>query len=355
MRIAVIAPPWLPVPPPAYGGTELVLDGLCRGLAAAGHEVLLCATGDSTCPVDKYWTFDRHLGVEHARPAAELQHVVDAYDAAVAWGADVVHDHTITGLAWSLQHRDLPVVTTNHGPFDGELAALYRRFGDHVPVVAISHHQASTAGDVPVAAVIHHGVDVAATRRGPGAGGYALFLGRMSPDKGVDTAIEVARRAGVPLRIAAKMREPAERAFFESEVAPRLGRDVEYVGEVGGADKAALLGDAVCLLNPIRWPEPFGMVMIEAMAAGTPVVGTPSGAAPEIVDDGTTGYLRTTVDGLADAVVDAARLDRQACRRRVEERFSLARMAADHLDLYREVVDGRAVAGEDDRLVGATA
>ena len=334
MRIAVIAPPWLPVPPVGYGGTELVLDTLCRGLALAGHDVLLYATGDSTTPVERAWTYSEHVGTVAVSPAAELHHVIDAYEAAARWGADVIHDHTITGPIWADVHARCPVVTTNHGPFNGDLAAVYRRIGAHVPIIAISHHQASTAGDIPVHAVIHHGVDLADVPPGTGSGGYAAFLGRMCPDKGVDRAIRIARRAGVPLLIAAKMREPAERAYFEEAVEPQLGADVEYIGEVAGHDKHRLLADATCLLNPIAWPEPFGMVMIESLARGTPVVGSPMGAAPEIVDDGRTGYLRTDDDSLVRALLTAPGLDRTACRLAAEHRFSMERMAGDHAAVY---------------------
>jgi glycosyltransferase involved in cell wall biosynthesis len=338
MRIAVIAPPWLPVPPPAYGGTELVLDGLCRGLVAAGHDVLLCTTGDSTCPVDRFWTYQHALGTDSARPAAELSHVIDAYAAAATWGAEVIHDHTITGLAWG-SLSGVPVVTTNHGPFTGDLAAIYRHTAAHVPIIAISHHQASTADGIPIAAIIHHGVDLDQHLPGRGDGGYACFLGRMSPEKGAHVAIDVCRRAGVPLKIAAKMREAPERAYFESQVRPLLGGDIEYVGEVGGPAKAELLGGARCLVNPIAWPEPFGMVMIEAMAHGTPVVVTPCGAAPEIVDDGSTGFLAPTVEGLARGVQRAGDLDRAACRAAVVERFSIHRMAAEHGAFYAAQAD----------------
>lgn len=191
------------------------------------------------------------------------RHVINAYDHVRDWGADVVHDHTLVGPVYA-ERFDLPVVTTNHGPFDGELADLYRAIADRVAVIAISHHQASTAIQTPIAAVIHHGVDVDASPHGSGDGGYALFLGRMSPDKGVDVAARVARRAEIRLRIAAKMREPAEVAYFERDVAPLLGDGIDYVGEVGGRAKLDLLAGARCLLNPIAWPEPFGMVMIEA-------------------------------------------------------------------------------------------
>lgn len=338
MRLALIAPPWIPVPPPAYGGTEAVLDTLAQGLQAAGHDVLLYTTGDSRCPVPTAWTYDTARGIEACGAAVELRHVIDGYQAARDWGADVVHDHTLVGPVYAERFADLAVVTTNHGEFNPELAALYRAVADRVPVVAISHHQASTAGDIPIAAVIHHGVDLARLPVGSGQGGYALFLGRMSPTKGVDIAARVARQAGVPLRIAAKMREPAEHDYFVERVRPLLGGDIEYVGEVGGSDKLGLLAGAGCLLNPIAWAEPFGMVMIESLACGTPVVATPCGAAPEIVDDGVTGYLRHDQRALAAVLASAFELDRDACRRAVKERFSASRLVEDHVALYRQAL-----------------
>lgn len=337
MRIAIIAPPWVPVPPPAYGGTEAVLDSLARGLVQAGHDVLLHATGDSTCPVERTATFAAARGVGVGGTAAEIRHVVDGYDLAARWGAEVVHDHTLVGPLYQDRSGALAVATTNHGPFDSDLGALYRAVAHRVAVVAISADQAAAAGATPIAAVIHHGVDVEAFPCGDGGGGYALFLGRMSPDKGVADAARIARAAGVPLRIAAKMREPAERDYFAAAVRPLLGGGVDYIGEVAGADKLALLAGAICLLNPVRWREPFGMVMIEALACGTPVVATPCGAAPEIVEDGVTGFLRTGDRDLAGALMAAPGLDRDACRKAAKERFSAARMVEDHLRLFTRI------------------
>jgi glycosyltransferase involved in cell wall biosynthesis len=335
MRVAVIAPPWVPVPPVGYGGTEVVLDALCRELDREGHEVLLCATGDSRCDVDRTWTYETALGTDAIAPPEEMRHVLDSYDAARDWGAEVVHDHTVLGPFHGSTLEGLAVLTTNHGPFDEDLTALYQRLaGRGVPVVAISHHQASTADGIPIARVIHHGLDLDGIAVGAGDGGHALFLGRMSPDKGVHLAIEAARAAGLPLRIAAKMRERSEHEYFEHCVRPMLGPDVEYLGEVGGAGKRTLLAEATCLLNPIQWPEPFGLVMVEALAVGTPVVATPCGAAPEIVDDGVTGFLRSDVTSLATALGHVAGLDRAACRRAAAARFSAARMARDHVEAY---------------------
>jgi glycosyltransferase involved in cell wall biosynthesis len=341
MRIAVIAPPWIPVPPPAYGGTELVLDTLCRGLSAEGHDVLLVTTGDSQCPVERAWVYEESIGTEGASPAAEISHALAGYRAIASWRADIVHDHTLVGPFLSRRFDGLPVVTTNHGPFNGELHEIYRTLAPVVPVIAISASQARLAPDVAVAAVIHHGADLDQFEVGPGRGGYALFLGRMAPDKGVDAAARIARVAGVPLRIAAKMREPAEVAHFEACVEPLLGGDIEFVGEVGMEDKQALLRDAMCLLNPIQWHEPFGMVMIEALATGTPVVTTPMGSACEIIDDGVTGFVHEDEVALAAAVVASVDLDRAACRAACEERFSLPRMARKHIELYCSVVARR--------------
>jgi glycosyltransferase involved in cell wall biosynthesis len=338
MKIAIIAPPWVPVPPPAYGGTEAVLDTLARGLQDAGHEILLYATGDSTCDVPTGFTFEEALGTVATGSASELCHVVEAYQRSRAWGADLIHDHTLIGPVYA-DRFETPVVTTNHGPFNGELGPLYRVIARTVPLIAISHHHADSAKDTPIAAVIHHGVDIDTHPLGVGDGGYALFLGRMSPDKGVHTAARVAREAGTPLRIAAKMREPAERAYFREEVEPLLGDGIEYVGEVAGPDKLELLRDATCLLNPIDWDEPFGMVMIEAMACGTPVVATPRGSSPELIDEGVTGFVRSSFDGLVGAVAKAASLDRLRVREVAAERFSADRMVARHLRLYGRVID----------------
>jgi glycosyltransferase involved in cell wall biosynthesis len=336
MRIGLISPPWLAVPPTAYGGIELVIDLLARGLAAAGHEVLLAAPSDSTCPVPL--VPDLPASPAHAElsdhSVVEFRHVKSAYRAMS--GQDVVHDHTVAGPLYRYRPVGLPVVTTNHGAFVYGLGDLYQAMSD-VTIVAISEHQASTAKGVTINRVIHHGLDLGAVPVGAGTGGYACFLGRMSPDKGVREAILVARRAGVPLLIAAKMRQAAEVAYYRDVVAPMLGGDVEYVGELGVAAKYELLGGAFALLNPIQWPEPFGLVMVEALASGTPVLGTPCGSAPEIIDDGVTGYLRAGLDELALALAEAVHLDRAACRDAVAERFSAARMVAEHLDLYDEV------------------
>jgi glycosyltransferase involved in cell wall biosynthesis len=342
MRVAYVAAPWLPVPPPAYGGSEVVIDRLARGVRQAGHDVLLCTTGDSTCPVDRRWT---RLGAAPeliGQVGVELAHVIGAYAAVRDWGADIVHDHTLAGPAYARNATTAPVVTTSHGPFTEDLSVIYRDAAQSAAIVAISHAQAATAGGVPVTRVIHHGVDLRQYPMGDGQGGFFLFLGRMCADKGVREAALIARAAGVRLLIAAKMREPDERAYFETQVEPLLTEKIQFVGEVAGAAKVELLGAATALLNPICWPEPFGLVMIEALACGTPVLTYPRGSAPEIVDDNETGFLCRDETQMIARLGEVAQLDRRACRSAAHERFSQQRMVEEHLDLYRELLRGAA-------------
>jgi glycosyltransferase involved in cell wall biosynthesis len=339
MRIGLIAPPGVPVPPPAYGGTESVIDRLARGLVRAGHEVLLAAAANSACPVPRVpgTAEAAEAGPVCADTVTELRHVIAAY--AAMTDVDVVHDHTMTGPLYRHPPAGPPVVTTAHGPFNAALAPVYRAMRG-VAVVAISYHQANTAQGVPLAGVVHHGLDVESVPLGRGNGGYASFLGRMSPEKGPREAALIARAAGVPLRMAAKLREPAEREYFEAEVKPLLCADVEFLGELGCAEKLELVGGSFALLNPMQWAEPFGLVMIEALATGTPVVATPVGSAPEIIEDGVTGFLRSGSAPLAAALLDAAQLDRASCRAVAARRFSTERMVAEYLRLYEELLLG---------------
>jgi glycosyltransferase involved in cell wall biosynthesis len=336
LKVGLLAPPWAAVPPPGYGGTESVVCQLAQGLTAAGQDVVLYATGDSTAPVTTLYATASANWDRIGHGEVELPHVMHGYEALA--GCDIIHDHTLLGPAWALASGYDRVVTTCHGPFSGELRAIYRRYGKRLPVVAISHDQAAHAPEIAVDRVIHHGLDPDDYPVGGGDGGYLLFLGRMTPDKGVREAVLAARAAGEPLVIAAKNREPAEKAYFTEQVKPLLTDDVHVAGEVTGSAKLSLLGGAKALLNPIRWAEPFGLVMIEAMACGTPVIGCPNGAAPEIVETGTTGFLCSGLAELVAAIDRVGQLDRDACRAAVIERFSTSRMVADHLALYQEMV-----------------
>jgi glycosyltransferase involved in cell wall biosynthesis len=334
MRIALVAPPWIPVPPPAYGGTEAVVDCLARGLAELGHEVILAAEPASTCPV----TLMPYLADQRPPKLGDVQQerrsALAAYTGFRKLDVDLVHDHTLAGPVYAGGPPALPVVTTMHGPFTPETKRLISAVWRDVGIVAISRHQASTAGDVVVHRIIHHGLDANRIPQGTGSGGYLLFLGRMIPEKGVELAIRIARAAGIPLRIAAKMREDIEREYFSSTIERLLGSDIEYLGEVSTAEKYQLAGDALALLNPIQWPEPFGMVMVEAMATGTPVLVTSRGSAPEIVEEGITGFVRDSIGGLTAAAMQVGLLDRDRIRARVERDFSMQRMAREYAEFY---------------------
>ncbi|MCU1343945.1 MAG: hypothetical protein JWL70_211 [Acidimicrobiia bacterium] len=344
MRIGIMAPPWLPVPPPAYGGTESVIDRLARGFQQCGHEVLLWTTGDSTCPVPKGFVLDRADPHRMGHTVLEMQHLIGGYQAMTEWGADIVHDHTLVGPLYSQLRSSFPVVTTNHGPFGHDLIDLYRCIGENIPIIAISSDQAERALDIPIAAVIHHGIDLDAFPVGQGAGDalghYFLYLGRMAPEKGARQAVQAALRSGHRLILAAKMREPAEREFFATHVEPMLNQRVTYIGEVGGPQRLSLLQGASALLNPIRWPEPFGLVMIEALACGTPVLTFAEGSAPELISSGTTGFICQDVPDMAARMSEVHLLSRAECRMEAVTRFSTERMAADHLRLFESIIAG---------------
>jgi glycosyltransferase involved in cell wall biosynthesis len=341
VRIGLIAPPWLPVPPPKYGGTEAIVDRLARGLVARGHDVVLFCTGDSSCPVPKAWVYEEAQRASLGQVVVELRHVISAYDALI--DRDIVHDHSVVGPMYADRFPELVTVTTAHGPFSGDLRDVYRAIGPSVPIIAISHHQARTAAAVPIpiAAVIHHGVETAAFPAGAGDGGYFCWLGRMASYKGPREAVIVARRAGVRLRLAGKIEHEEEEQFFHDEVEPLLGGDIEYIGEIDSDERAQFLGSAIALLNPITWNEPFGLTMVEAMACGTPVLSFPKGAATEIVDDGVTGLLCSDVDEMIERLPEVAGLDRQVCRRVAQTRFSSDRMVDEHLALYESLISAR--------------
>ena len=331
------------MPPPSYGGTEAVVDNLARGLAARGHEVRLFTVGDSSCPVRRSWFFE-HSVQPTGETVPEAAHVVAAYEDLA--DCDLIHDHTILGpLLWARTRGGTPLVTTNHGEFTVPVRKIYSAMAGRIAIVAISHSQRDSAPEIPVEAVIHHGIDLHRYRYGPGGGGYLLFLGRMSPNKGVHDAIRLARRAGRRLILVTKMWEPGERLYFSQEVLPLLGEDVELLTETTLPQRIELLRHADALIDPIRWPEPFGLVMAEALACGTPVLAFPRGAAPEIVDHGQTGFLYDDETLLVDAPIES--IDRHACRIAAERRFSVERMTRDHELLYERLL--AAADGPDSR------
>jgi glycosyltransferase involved in cell wall biosynthesis len=344
MRIGLIAPPWVPVPPPAYGGTEVVIDNLARGLQELGHEVRLFTVGESECPVPTDFLYPKAIAPIGVT-VPETAHVLAAYESLA--DMDIIHDHTFLGplIAGLRGLRRPPVAHTNHGPFNGETAPILAQIAKHASIVAISHSQARQAqanGSVPVADVIHHGIDLDLYKAGPGGGGYLIFIGRMSPDKGVHHAVRVAKKAGKKLILSTKMREDNEIAYFESEVRPLLDPDDELPTEIPLERRIDLLRHADAMLNPITWREPFGLVMTEALSCATPVLAFPNGAATEIVESGRTGYLCRDEGEMISAVDQVADIERAACREAARRRFSLQRMASDHERLYRRMLDREA-------------
>jgi glycosyltransferase involved in cell wall biosynthesis len=353
MRIALVAPPWAPVPPPLYGGIEAVVHELAVGLQEVGHDVLLFATDDSECPVPTHSLLSEAEGTRIGHGEVELRHVMDAYENVE--GFDIVHDHTVCGPVFAQLVSHPPVVTTMHGSLEGELGDVYRRIAPLVPTIAISATQCEAASCPPVAGVIHHGVDASRYPVGDGGRDYCLFLGRFAPEKGAHLAIAAARLAGAPLVLAGKKRAPSEEAYFARDVEPHLdaGRNIFHVGEVSHERKLELLRRARCLLFPIGWREPFGLVLLEALACGTPVIAFAKGAVTEIVDHGRTGFICRDVQEMAAAICRVDELDDGACRAAVEHHFSARRMVADHLDLYRRVVDRhRRTSGPARRIQG---
>jgi glycosyltransferase involved in cell wall biosynthesis len=323
MRIGLLAPPWIPTPPPAYGGIERVVALQAAGMAAAGHDVTLVAAPGSAVPGVRVVSPLERLPAQIGMATDEWRHVLGGLDALS--GVDMVFDHSgPLGALLSAQAK-VPAMHVVHGSLETELLGLYEGLFARAPelrLAAISRSQRGAAPHLPFAGVCYNALDLTEAPFRAESEGYLAFLGRMAPEKGVAEAITVARRAGLPLRIAAKCREPAEQAYYERAVAPHLGPDVEYLGELGRAETYDFLSRASALLFPISWREPFGMVLIEAMACGTPVLATRRGAVPEVVLDGVTGFVRDTPAELAAVTGRIGELDRAACRRHVAEHFS---------------------------------
>lgn len=341
MRIGLIAPPMVPVPPPAYGGTEAVVDNLARGLHQLGHEVRLFTVAESACPVNRSHLFETGLMRDseiNSMGMAELEaaHALAAYDEFA--DMDIIHDHTRLGPLIGPRPYGPPVVTTSHLPFDETRKRTFGRIAGQASIVAISHAQRRFAGEMPVVSVIHHGIDLQTYRPGPGGGGFLLFVGRMAEEKGVHRAIRVAHRAGRKLIIIAKQPEASEIAYYERQVRPLLHPGDPEPREEPLDRRIELMGLADAVVNPISWPEPFGLVMAEALACGTPVLAFPNGAAPEIIDHGRTGFLCADEDAMVAALSQLSTIDRADCRAAAERKFDMHRMALDHEALYRKIL-----------------
>ncbi|MCR6631737.1 MAG: glycosyltransferase family 4 protein [Magnetospirillum sp.] len=338
MRIAQVAPLIEAVPPLLYGGTERVVSYLTEELVAMGHEVTLFASGDSRTSARLVPCCPRALRMDPACESRLVHHVLQLERVMeMADRFDIIHCHgDLLHYPWTRRSK-VPVVTTLHGRQNIHgLAELYGEFDD-VPLVSISQAQRRPIPWVHWVATVHHGLPETLLAATTGPGGYLAFIGRFSHEKRFDRAVAIARATGLKLKVAAKA-DAQDQAYFEQVVRPLLSDPlVEWVGEISEADKAAFLGGALAHLFPIDWPEPFGVVMIEAMACGTPTIAWPCGSVPEIVENGVSGYIVSSIEAAAKAVEACADFDRFGCRAAFERRFTAARMAADYVAVYRRL------------------
>jgi glycosyltransferase involved in cell wall biosynthesis len=345
VKIAQVAPLYESVPPKLYGGTERVVSYLTDELVRQGHDVTLFASGDSVTRANLHSVCVRALRLEGKKIVDPLAHHMRMIEIVAQEAAefDVVHFH-VDYLHFSVTRRqkNINAVSTLHGRLDiPDLIPIYREFND-MNLVSISDAQRTPLVWANWIGTVYHGLpeNLYVPRTGPG--NYLAFLGRICPEKRVDHAIEIAKRVGIPIKIAAKV-DVVDREYFESTIRKLLDHPlVEYIGEIGERDKNEFLGNARALLFPIDWPEPFGLVMIEAMACGTPVIAYQMGSVPEIIDDGTTGFIVNDLDGAVDAIDRVRSFDRTICRRVFEKRFSVRRMASDYVNIYKQVVEQNA-------------
>jgi glycosyltransferase involved in cell wall biosynthesis len=340
MRIAQVTPLYEAVPPQLYGGTERVVAHLTDALVALGHEVTLFASADARTNANLIAVRDQAIRLDpaplksdlaaHLLQIAEVRRRAHEFEV-IHFHTDMIHFPFFEGLA----HK---TITTLHGRLDlKDLPAVYRTW-TRFPLASISDAQRAPLAFANWAGTVHHGIAAELYRPSSRPEGYIAFLGRISPEKGPDRAIAIAKLLGLKLRIAAKV-DNADRTYFESRIEPLLDDPlVEFVGEIGDGEKSAFLGGADALIFPIDWPEPFGLVMIEAMACGTPVVAYNCGSVPEVIEPGVTGFIVEDEAQAAEAVVKAQSLDRAVIRRRFEQRFSALAMAKSYLELYQNLI-----------------
>lgn len=347
MRIAQVSPLYESVPPKTYGGTERVVSWLTEELVRLGHDVTLFASGDSMTSARLVPACKNSLRTDlSCRDQLAPHYTMMEMVFSEKDNFDVIHFH-VDYLHFPLSRREqASTVTTLHGRLDmPELAPVYQVFRD-IPVVSISDSQREPLPWINWQGTVYHGMPADTFRFYPGRGQYLAFLGRTSPEKGLDQAIQIAKRAGMPLKIAAKI-DKADSEYFESVIKPVMTDPlIEFLGEIGYPEKVDFLGNAAALLFPINWPEPFGIVMMEAMACGTPVIAYPHGSVPEVIDDGTTGFIVPGADGAIEALQNIESFDRQRCRHGFEERFTDKRMTQDYLAIYERLVNEPAAVSE---------
>jgi glycosyltransferase involved in cell wall biosynthesis len=339
LKIAILAPAWFAVPPTGYGGIEWVVSLLADGLVAAGHDVTLFASGDSRTKAELAAVFPEAPSRQIGRTPWELRHALSCF--ARAHEFDIINDHTgILGASLGAT-TSTPVAHTVHGPLEGEPGEIYElitRVAPRVGLISISMNQRKPKPHLNWIANCHNALDFSVYPCKPHRGDYLLFLGRLSPDKGAHRAVAVAMETGLPLKIAGKLQEAKEREYFHELVEPHLVDGIEYLGEVTHGEKVELLQNARATLFPIEWEEPFGLVMIESMACGTPVIATRWGAVPEVIDDGRSGIIVDSYREMPAALDRADQLDPLELRHYVEQEFSPQRMVKDYLAAYEAAI-----------------
>jgi len=341
MRVAQVAPLYESVPPKMYGGTERVVSYLTEELVQMGHDVTLFASGDSMTSANLVPMCPNALRLNSAC-IDQLAHHVLMLERVYAMKEqfDIIHFH-IDYLHFPLTRREKVVsVTTLHGRLDiPDLQPIYQEFGD-MPVISISDFQRTPLACADWRGNVYHGIPARNYEFNDQPEGYLAFLGRITPEKGIDEAIRIALKTKTPLKIAAKI-DRVDEEYFRTTIEPLLDHSlIEFIGEIGHDRKNSFLGNAKALLFPINWPEPFGLVMIESLACGTPVIAYPYGSVPEVLEDGVTGFIVDDVESASRAVHEIGEIDRRNCRMQFENRFTSSRMAQDYVGLYRQLLGG---------------
>lgn len=341
MRVALNAPIWLRVPPVRYGGTELIVYLLAEELVKQGHDVTVFASGDSLTSADLFSVFDEPQNEYLGTIPPDLVHSIQAYRRAGEF--DLIHDHTgYAGVAFGSLIQETPVLSTLHGDFPPAVRAFYAHFASDVYYNAISEAQRASFPDLNYKRTVYNAIALDRYRFEADKEDFLLWVSRVNAQKAPHLAIEVARRVGKRLIMAGKIDPGVDQAYFDSRIAPELDGDrVRFLGEINEDEKIDLMARASCMLFPIQWAEPFGLVMAESLASGTPVVAWRNGSVPEVVRDGVGGFVVESLDGMVEATRSIGEIDPAVCRAEAESRFSPQRMALDYLSIYEEIIQER--------------